>query len=58
MVSAKICAPAAPVTGLTGEPGGSQRIQGVASHGGGAILKGLSSGAKGRPVDKRVFITT
>jgi hypothetical protein len=62
-VSIKICASAARVTGLSGEPGGSsrlsrepshsgvQRLQGVASHGGGVyILKGFSSGAKKRPV--------
>ena len=39
------------MTWLSGEPGGAQRLQGVASHGGGEhILKGFSSGAKKRPV--------
>jgi len=36
---------------LSGEPGGAQRLQGVASHCGGAhILKGFSTGATKRPV--------
>ena len=49
-VSIKICASAARVTGLSGEPGGAQRLQGVASHGGGD-LEGVSDGGTETPCD-------